>query len=152
MTEKRISEFNYKLLNGILNNNVFVSKWNKDVSPLCEICKTEEDTKHLLYDCKMNKSIWQKVNSFFNFDITWKIIVLGFFYENNEKVLLLNNLIAFITFIMYKYKMKCRIKNESISETNLRRNLKYELFTHHAVLKNIGKVKNDIYYKIGNAL
>ena len=44
MTELRIAEFNYKLLHGILNNNVSVSKWNKGVSPLCEICKTEEDT------------------------------------------------------------------------------------------------------------
>ena len=35
MTELRIAEFNYKLLHGILNNNVSVSKWNKDVSPLC---------------------------------------------------------------------------------------------------------------------
>lgn len=29
MYEKRIAEFNYKLLNDILNNNVYVSKWNK---------------------------------------------------------------------------------------------------------------------------
>ena len=43
-TELRIAEFNYKLLHGIFNNNVSVSKWNKGVSPLCEICKTEEDT------------------------------------------------------------------------------------------------------------
>ena len=37
MTELTISEFYYELLHGIMNNNVFVSKWNKDVSPLCEI-------------------------------------------------------------------------------------------------------------------
>ena len=50
MTGLRIAEFNYKLLHGILNNNLSilifekylsVSKWNKDVSPLCEICETE---------------------------------------------------------------------------------------------------------------
>lgn len=46
--EKRISEFNYKLIHGILNNNAYVSKWNKDVSPLCEICEDEENIKHLL--------------------------------------------------------------------------------------------------------
>ena len=57
MTELIIAEFNYKLLHGILNNNVSVSKWNKDVSPLCEICKTEKDTRHLLFDCKIVKPI-----------------------------------------------------------------------------------------------
>ena len=57
LTELRIAEFNYKLLQSILNNNVSVSKLNKDVSPLCEICKTEEDTRHLLYECKIVKPI-----------------------------------------------------------------------------------------------
>ena len=108
MYEKWISEFNYKLLHGILNNNAYVSKWNKDVSPLCEICKDEENIKHLLYDCKIIKTIWEKVSSFLKLDVTWKIIVLGFYAEVSDKTLLLNNLIAFITFSMYKYKMKCR--------------------------------------------
>ena len=31
MTELRIAEFNYRLLHDILNNDVSVSKWNKDV-------------------------------------------------------------------------------------------------------------------------
>lgn len=30
MYENRISEFKYKFLHGISNNNVYVSKWNKD--------------------------------------------------------------------------------------------------------------------------
>ena len=79
-----------------------MSKLNKDVSPLCEICKTEEDTSYLLYDCKIVKPIWEKVGSFLNFDIAWKIIVLGFFHETNEKTWTLNNLLAFITFILFK--------------------------------------------------
>jgi hypothetical protein len=64
MYEKRISEFKYKSLHGILSNNVYVNKWNKDVSPLGEICITKEDIKHLLYDCKIVKSIWEKINSY----------------------------------------------------------------------------------------
>lgn len=85
MYEKRILEFNYKLLHGILNNNAYVSKWNKDVSQFGEICKDEEHIKHLLYDCKINKTIWEKVSSFLKFDATWKIIVLiGFFNEISD--------------------------------------------------------------------
>lgn len=102
------------MLHGVLNNNAYVSKWNKDVSPLCEIhvCKDEENITHLLYDCKIIKTILEKVSSFLKFDIAWKIIVLGFYNEISDKTLLLNNLIAFITFSMYKYKMKCRLKDE----------------------------------------
>lgn len=38
MYEKNIVEFGYKFLNGILNNNLNVSKWNKDVNLFCEYC------------------------------------------------------------------------------------------------------------------
>ena len=64
MYEKRIAEFNYKLLNDILNNNVYVSKWNKDVSPFCTFCNIEEDIKHVLYDCEIVKPIWEKLVPF----------------------------------------------------------------------------------------
>ena len=84
MYEKCIAEFNYKLLHGILNNNVSVHMWNKNVSPMCEKCKCIEDIKHLLYDCKLTTYIWQVVSLYFNFEITWKIIVLGFYNEVNS--------------------------------------------------------------------
>lgn len=51
MYEKNIAEFGYinKLLNGILNNNLNVSKWNKDVNSLCEHCLVVENhIEHLL--------------------------------------------------------------------------------------------------------
>ena len=51
------------------------------------------------------KPIWQKVGSFLNVDIAWKLIVLGFYHETNEKTWTLNNLLAFITFVLYKYKI-----------------------------------------------
>mgnify|MGYP000527767340 FL=1 len=83
--EKRISEFNYKLLHGILNNNVCVSKWNKTVSPLCEVCNVNEDIKHLLYDCKIVKHIWERISIYLKFDVTWKIVVLCLYNLISEK-------------------------------------------------------------------
>ena len=64
-----------------------------------------------------------------------------------KKTWTLNNLLAFITFILYKYEMKCRVKNET-----LRQRLKYELFTENSVLRNINQIKYDIYYKMGESL
>ena len=40
--------------------------------------------------------------------------------------------------------MKCRVKNETMSEKTLRHRLKYELFTENAVLRNINQIKYDI--------
>lgn len=45
--KNNITEFNYKLLHCIVNNNLAVSKWNENVSPLCDVCKLVEDTQHL---------------------------------------------------------------------------------------------------------
>ena len=71
MYEKCIAEFNYRLPHGILNNNLSVNKWNKNVSPLiCEKCLCIEHVKHLLFDCQLTKYIWQVIGIYFNFEIT----------------------------------------------------------------------------------
>ena len=49
-----------KLLHCILNNNIAVSKWNKTVSPLCDVCFVDEDIKNSLFECNIVKNIWQK--------------------------------------------------------------------------------------------
>lgn len=107
--EKRILEFNYKFFYGILNNNVCVSKWNKIVFLLCEVCNVNEDIKYFLYDCKIVKYFWERISMYLKFDVIWKIVVLGFYNEISEKIFFLNNFLFFISFIIYKYKMKCRI-------------------------------------------
>lgn len=130
-------EFNYKLLNSVLNNNLSVSKWNKDVSAECECCQTVEDCEHLLFSCKLVKHIWQEVGNFFNFGISWKIIVLGFHYENNVKTRRLNNILSFICFLIYKYKMSCRINQERMSKENLKYFVKNNLIVENCVLKKL---------------
>ena len=48
--------------------------------------------------------------------------------------------------------MKCRVKNESMSEKTLRQRLKWELFTENAVLINVNQIKYEIYYRMGESL
>lgn len=85
MYEKRIAEFNYKLLNDILNNNVYVSKWNKDVSPFCTFCNIEEDIKHLSYDCESVKPIWKKLVPFLSLLLLGKLLYLDFTMKSRKK-------------------------------------------------------------------
>lgn len=70
MYENDIAEFNYKLLNCIVNNNLAVSKWNENVSPLCDVCKLVEDAQHLLFSCEMVNKIWKRVGTFLRLTIT----------------------------------------------------------------------------------
>ena len=57
--DNKIAEFNDKLLHCILNNNLPISKWNKTVSPLFDICLIDEDIKYSLFECNIVKNIWQ---------------------------------------------------------------------------------------------
>ena len=146
--EKVVAEFNYKLLNGILNNNLIVSKWNKNISPKCEICNCDDDIKHLLFECNLVENIWKIISDFLKFEISWKTLVIGFNREFNNKTIKLNNLLSFVCYRIYKYKMKCRVKYEVMSENNLRESLKHSLLTQNTVLKKAKKITDDLYYKL----
>ena len=49
-----VSEFNYKLLNNLLSNNLYLSRW-KNTPPFCTACSDViENTKHLIFECTYN--------------------------------------------------------------------------------------------------
>ena len=96
--------------------------------------------------------IWQVISLYFNFEITWKIIVLGFYNEVNSKTIRLNNIISFVCYKIYKYKMKCRLLQENMCGFNLVKMLKYELKKQNSVLKSTGKLKDDLYNNLSDVL
>ena len=129
ISDKQISEFNYKLLHKLLNNNLNVSKWNPNVQKYCENCGEIENIEHLIYTCRTSKKIWENINDIFNLDITWKHIVIGFYDETNPSEAL-NIFISFVTLKIYKYKMKCRITEISCNSDNMYITLKRALYTY----------------------
>lgn len=44
-------------------------------------CLVIKDTEYLLYKCTVVENIWRKIIFFLGFEITWKIVTLGFHYE-----------------------------------------------------------------------
>ena len=72
------------------------------------------------------------------------MIVLGFYNEVNSKTIRLNNVISFICYKIYKYKIKCSLLQENMSEFNLVRMLKYVLKKQNIVFKSTGSL-NMIY-------
>ena len=61
----------------------------------------------------------EEIGYFLKIDGTWKVIVLGFYHENNDNTIFQNNLLSFIGLSMFKYKMKCRVLKEKMSEQDL---------------------------------
>ena len=87
MDDRKLAEFNYKIINNILINNAYLSKWVTETNAKCSFCNQIEDTFNLLYDCFFNDHIWQIVGNCLTLNITYTHVVLG--YSSKLKMLTL---------------------------------------------------------------
>ena len=110
MPDKRLAEFNYKLLNNILCNKAFLGKCKQDTHSQCNMCMINEFSKHLIFECKNVIEIWNALDTFLKTNITWKHVIVVFNYESNRKVITLITLISYVAYRIYKYKMYCRLQ------------------------------------------
>ena len=94
--EVKLREFNFKLLHGILPCNKNLKRWKLKGNDMCDVCNNQQSIEHLLFDCQYVKSLWQKVNSIFNVDISFQQI-LGY-----DSYLHVNNVITIVCFLIYK--------------------------------------------------
>ena len=110
-------EFNYKLLNNLLCCNLSLFRCKIRVTKHCENCNHDvENVQHLIFDCENVREIWYKIGVILDFSIQWRHILLGFFSESSNRISFVNELISFIAFKIYKYKMTCRYnKKEKIN-------------------------------------
>ena len=142
--DKSLAEFNYKLIHSLLSNNLLISKWDKTITNKCKLCRDEiENAKHLIFDCGNVQHIWKIASTCINFTITWKRIVIGFYFENNELSTIYNYFISFIAFRIYKCKMYCRVVQ--VKETNdyVIRSIKEYFSEHCQVLKRLRRTKEQ---------
>ena len=135
VVDKNIAEFNYKLLNNLLCNNYYLSKWKRDTSNKCSHCKhIIENTEHLVFSCANVRNVWNAVANILKIDLRWKHVIIGFYHENNSKVKLLYNVISFVALKIYKYKMYCRLEQIVESELNISMHIKNCLSFWYQVL------------------
>ena len=66
MDDRKLAVFNYKIINNILINNAYLSKWISETNANCSFCNQKEDTIRLLYDCSFNDHIWQLLAIVYN--------------------------------------------------------------------------------------
>lgn len=65
-------------------------------------------------------------------DIMWKHVIIGFYYENNRKVQLLNNIASYVAYKIYKFKMLiCRFEKKNETYQSLREYVKNYLIKLH---------------------
>ncbi len=101
VVDRKLAEFNYKIICNILPNRSLISKWNKNITSRCPFCNEIQNTKHQLYECPRINNIWILIGSILNMDIRYKHVVIGNL-EINDYVESRNLLIAYITYAIYK--------------------------------------------------
>ena len=137
LKDKQLSEFNFKILHNLLNNNKSVSMWNKNVSEKCNYCFLIEDVKHLIFDCKNVKRIWEVARNVCQINIQWKHIVVGYFLVENRNTQLFNLLISVIAFLIYKIKMKLRFEQRLESDMEINIYVKNNLLYYYEIYKKL---------------
>ena len=124
--DRKIAEFNYKLLLDKVPNGTFLQKWKKDVSEKCVYCGTSEDTEHLLFACHRVKEIWCKIGDSIGTVISWKRLILGY-QDASKKCENIERLLSIVLYIVFKNWIMTRNESLDRNHTDLSKFLKAEL-------------------------
>ena len=106
--EKKLKEFNFKMLYGILPCGANLKKWKIRQTSLCDVCKEEQTITHLLFECQYVVGLWKCVSEALEMDIVKDNIICGCFdgdFRSN------NIIITIICFLIYKDWLLNSIEN-----------------------------------------
>jgi len=128
--------FQYKLLFKYLTTNQVLHRWGLIESPLCSLCKEEEESSiHLFWDCRFAALFWQQVEEWYfshtgdHLHVSLCNVILG---DLSDRCPALSNLIfllgkqfifrnrhwcinikSFISYITYYFKLESIISNRT---------------------------------------
>ena len=96
MADKKLAEFNYKVLHLILPCGLNLKRWGIQDNNKCNICNVTHDIPHLLFHCKKAEAVWKIISRICGIDISLKDIILTDLESN------LSMLIIIVAFSIYK--------------------------------------------------
>ena len=118
--------------------------WYHNIWFDCELCQEKDDINHLLINCSLAKSVWQRISGIFLFPLDANIIILG------TSKIEANYVISFIAFIIYKYWLISFKDNKQRSVTGLYSLIKSELTTKARVYNILKKENISILLQIAS--
>ncbi len=102
ITDKKLAEFNYKLICNIISTRSLISRWNRNISANCPFCGIKQTTKHLLYECPRVQNIWVLISTILKVNIKYKHIVIGN-TPSSEGIIIRNLVISYVAYGIYKF-------------------------------------------------
>ena len=123
MPDRRLAEFNYKLICNILANGYIVSKWDKSVSSKCTNCNENHTSEHMLFNCQRIQPIWNQLSDILKINFTWKKVIFGYL-DGSLIDIDLCRLISLILYTLYKCWI---IENDKKQEIDIIHTVKRDL-------------------------
>ena len=77
MADRKLTEFNFKVLHLILTCGLNLKRWGKGDNGLCKICNVPYDIPHLLFFCTKAMIVWNFISHIFNLNISLKDIIIA---------------------------------------------------------------------------
>ena len=106
--DKKLREFQYKILHRICYTNVMLFKFGLSKTPLCYFCNEELETlEHFLFHCEKVNTFWNEINTILksqdlvstNFDI--KDILFVHFCSDDDDSILANYIILESKYLIF---------------------------------------------------
>ncbi len=135
ITERKIGEFNYKLLCNIICTRSKLSKWKKDITNECQYCGIEHTVKHLLFECPRVQNFWKLIGSILNVDIKYKHIVIGNIVTN-DFIASRNLLFSYLSYGVYKFWILAENGKVRFHVDSLRAFIRKEIFKRSLYVKD----------------
>ena len=106
--ESQLRVFQYKILNNVLYLSNRLFKMGYAESPLCSLCKRENETvSHLFCNCIFTQQLWKKLQVWVTGYLILpasepSIVILGVWNIKNENNLLVNHVVLLFKYFIYK--------------------------------------------------
>ena len=97
MRDKKIAEFNFKVLHCILPCGVNLTKWKQKNNANCDICNVDESIEHLLFYCNYANNLWRELSDILGWKICLKHIIYGVMKDES-----ISFIISLLAYLIYK--------------------------------------------------
>ncbi|MCP3887272.1 MAG: hypothetical protein GY702_00135 [Desulfobulbaceae bacterium] len=105
--DRKIAEFNFKVLQYIIPCNVNLYNWKVKMTKKCKFCNVDEDILHLLFYCVYADKVWKHVEKSLHRSISVNDVILGTGLDNE-----LIFTISLISYFIYKRWLAESFNNE----------------------------------------
>ena len=146
-SDTKLRWLQFRILHHILTTNYSVSKFKREQTPLCEFCKSQNETiYHLFWQCEKVKTFWKELQHTINrrckhshkFRIDEKLVFLG--KSENVKT----DQICKLTLLIAKfYIYRCKVQGNKLNISLFIKELYIRYSIEKTIYKNSVKFRNN---------